>query len=74
MMRVLPFVVVVGFLAVLAIIFLVIVPALQRRSRRNAVVDDIEAQTQKWQAGLTREDIERHRARMNRNLDDLPGL
>lgn len=70
MMRVLPFIVIVGFLALVAITFLVIVPAVERRARRNAVQDDIDAATKKWQANLTREDIERHRARMNQNLDD----
>lgn len=70
MMRILPILVVLGFIVAIALTFLVVIPAVERRARRNRVRDDVDADTLKWQADLTREDIERHRARMNRNLDD----
>ena len=73
MWRVLPFLLVVVVLVVVALVAYRFVGDSERRARRHRVRDDIDAETARWQAGVARDDIERHRARMNRDIDDQFG-
>mgnify|MGYP000582463088 CR=1 FL=1 len=42
-----------------------------RRARRAEIRDAIDAENAKWLAQLSREDIAKHRARMNEDIDNL---